>query len=908
MDFPAREEFRSLVFETSPLPMVVMEAATLRFIDCNPAAVSIYGYESKEEVLSKTFLDVSAQCQYDDSPSAGRSAEHVRNALAAGSAVFEWLHRRPNGEIWDAQVRLMAIAIANQRLLYFSLVDVTARRRAEQAQRIVQGLVQALNACSDLGQGADLVLQSALKLNTVDCGEVYLIDAKTGVLHLAASHGLSRRLLGETARFTIDPPPATIAVEETSGFDTYAQYYAPSDAVRQCEGLRGYVVAPILFNHLLIGLLSLASHDVEEIPAITREALESIAQLAGPTLQRLHAESALRERQEIFQQFLDHSPVYIFVKDHDLRPTTLSKNYEQMLKRPVSETLGKSSSELFPPELAASIDAADRAVLTGGKPITIDEELNGRHYTTIKFPIHISGKPRYLAGYTIDITDRKKAEEALRETTAQFVAFMDNMPSMTIIKDEELRPIFFNRLMLERYPAKEWLGKSPHETFPPEVADEMVRADSQALRDGLVVYEEEWIDNNGALRVLETRKFAIRRQGAPSHLAALITDVTDRRRSETLLQNAQKLEALGVLAGGIAHDFNNLLSGIFGNLDLARLEETKQERDECLDRAMAAMERARDLTRQLLTFAKGGAPVKKVESLMPFLQNTVQFALSGATVDCHLDIRPDLWPCDYDRNQIGQAIDNIVINAVQAMPSGGTIEVAARNVTLVAGQHPVLSAGGYICITIADHGIGIPREYLPKVFDPFFTTKPKGHGLGLATCYSVVKRHGGCIEVDSEPGKGTTFFLFLPAVVSSSVDTGLPARIQHRGEGVFVVMDDEDAVRAVMTRLLERYGYSVVGLRSGNEVLEYFAQASASGARVAGMIFDLTIPGAMGGRETIAEIRKVNETVPVFVASGYADDPVMAEPRKYGFTGSITKPFSAKDVSELLNVHLSPAS
>ncbi|HMA92899.1 MAG TPA: PAS domain-containing protein, partial [Polyangiaceae bacterium] len=783
MNFPAREEFRSLVFETSPLPMVVMDAKCLRFIDCNPMAASIYGYSTKEEVLARTFLDVSAPLQYGDMPSAEKLDQLVQQTLEAGSAVFEWIHRRPNGEYWDAQVRLMAIAVGSEPLLYFSLVDITTRRSVEQAQCIVQTLVQSLNACNDLAQGASLVLQSALKLSGIDCGDVYLVESNSGALHLAASQGLAQALLTQISQFTTEPLSAEFVAREASRSESYAKYYAPSEQVRASEGLRGCVVTPIVFNGALIGLLSLASHSSDDIPIVTREALENIALQAGPTLQRLYAESALREREEIFLQFLDNSPVYVFVKDQDLRATTLSNNFAEMLGRPIGEIIGKQSSELFPPDFAASIDAVDRAVLNGGKTITVDEELNGRYYTTIKFPIRISGKPRYLAGYTIDITDRKRAEQALRESTAQFEAFMDNMPSMCIIKDEELRPIFFNRTMFERYPAKDWLGKTPHETFPSEVADEMVRADSQALRDGLVVYEEEWVDNTGVPRMLETRKFAIRREGAPSHLAALITDVTDRKRSETLLQNAQKLEALGVLAGGIAHDFNNLLSGIFGNLDLARLEDTKQERDECLDRAMAAMERARDLTRQLLTFAKGGAPVKKVEPLTPFLENTVQFALSGAAVDCRMDIRPDLWSCDYDRNQIGQAIDNIVINAVQAMPSGGTIEVTARNVTFLAGQHPVLHAGGYVCISIADHGIGIPREYLAKVFDPFFTTKPKGHGLGLATCYSVVKRHGGCIEVDSESGKGTTFSVYLPAVVVSAGGGAPTVRKQHRGAG-----------------------------------------------------------------------------------------------------------------------------
>jgi PAS domain S-box-containing protein len=902
--FPKRDEFRSLVFETSPLPMVVMDVQSWQFIDCNPAAVAIYGYASKDEVMGKTFVDVLPAQQYDGTPSADRTVEHARQALQDGSGVFEWLHRRPSGELWDAQIRLLSLAIPGRRLLHFSLVDITSRRRAERVQRLQHELVLALNSCSDLNEGASLVLHAALELDKIDCGAVYVADARDGSLQVAASDGLSLSLQAVVNRFTAESPATGVVVRGDVQSGTYAEYHDQADAVGAEASLRGFVLIPIMFNGQLIALLCLASQKTDEIPTSTRAALETIAFQTGATLRRLHTESALRESEAIFQRFLDTSPVHVFVKDQELRAIKLSANFEQMLGRPMRDILGKRTDELFPPEMAASIDSDDREVLAGRKVITVDEAFNGRHYTTIKFPIDIAGTSRYLAGYSIDVTDRKLAEQALEQTTEQFRAFMNNMPSMAIIKDEELRPVFFNRAMLDAVPAKDWLGKTPHESFPASVADQVEQADTQALREGSLVSEEQWTDRTGAMRILEARRFTIRRGDAPPYLAAIITDITDRRRSEVLLQNTQKLEALGVLAGGIAHDFNNLLGGIFGYLDLARLEDSKEERDACFEEALSVMGRARDLTRQLLTFAKGGAPVKKVDALTPFLQTTVQFALSGASVDCHLDIPADLWTCDYDKNQIGQAIDNLVINAVQAMPSGGTIEVAARNVIFVAGQHAVLPAGSYVRISIIDHGVGITRESLPRVFDPFFTTKPKGHGLGLATCYSIVKRHGGCIEVDSELGKGSAFHVLLPAAMAPQAESGCLPRVYHRGEGIFVVMDDEDVVRDLVARLLGRFGYTVVGLRNGNEVLEYYTKACETGMPVAGMIFDLTIPGAMGGKEAVTEIRKLNSRVPVFVASGYADDPVMAQPQRYGFTSSIAKPFTSKELGELLNAHV----
>jgi two-component system cell cycle sensor histidine kinase/response regulator CckA len=249
-------------------------------------------------------------------------------------------------------------------------------------------------------------------------------------------------------------------------------------------------------------------------------------------------------------------------------------------------------------------------------------------------------------------------------------------------------------------------------------------------------------------------------------------------------------------------------------------------------------------------------------------------------------------------------IDNIVINAIQAMPGGGTIEVVARNVVLEDRQHAVLPAGSYICMAITDHGIGIPREFLQRVFDPFFTTKAKGHGLGLATCYSIVHRHGGCIEVDSELGKGSTFRVLLPAATKAQEQTAPALSAPHRGQGIFVVMDDDEVLRNIVGGLLEAFGYEVVRLKNGQEVLEYYIEARRASKPIAGMIFDLTVPGAMGGKEAIKELRTLDTTLPVFVASGYADDPVLACPRDHGFTGSLPKPFTTKELSQLLNTHL----
>jgi PAS domain S-box-containing protein len=502
---------------------------------------------------------------------------------------------------------------------------------------------------------------------------------------------------------------------------------------------------------------------------------------------------------------------------------------------------------------------------------------------------------------------RLRTEAALRENVVLFQSFLDNMPGMAIIKNHEMRPVFVNELFRRHFPDAHVADKGPAAlTQNTDTIAFIRKTDQQALTGGPVVFEEEWKEKDGSVRTIEVRKFAIRRGDCPPYLGTTIHDVSDRKRIENKLQNTQKLESLGVLAGGIAHDFNNLLGGIYGMVDCARMEPVREKSNDFLVKAVATLDRARALTRQLLTFAKGGSPVKKKERLTSFLQDTVQFALSGASVSCRFDLQQNLACCEIDRNQIGQVIDNIVINAVQAMPGGGTIEVSARNVRITEKDHPVPNAGDYVRISIKDQGIGIPKEYLSRIFDPFFTTKQTGHGLGLATCFSIMNRHGGCIEVESEPGKGSSFHLFLPACAAPGAHGDGQTASTHSGSGVFLVMDDEEVMRDSIGAMLSSFGYDVALVGDGAEAIKYFSEAVASKRDIAGMLFDLTVPGGIGGKEALTEIRKLCSTTPVFVSSGYAEDPVMASPTLYGFTASICKPFLLANLAELLNAHVNP--
>jgi nitrogen-specific signal transduction histidine kinase/CheY-like chemotaxis protein len=377
----------------------------------------------------------------------------------------------------------------------------------------------------------------------------------------------------------------------------------------------------------------------------------------------------------------------------------------------------------------------------------------------------------------------------------------------------------------------------------------------------------------------------------------------ERRQLEAQLIQAQKMEAIGTLAGGIAHDFNNLLGGVFGYIDMAR--ESAESGDmagarQCLALAMGAFERTKALTNQLLTFSKGGAPVKRTVDLAPLLRETATFALAGANVEADFRIAADLWHCDVDAFQISQVIDNLIINARQAMPGGGSIVIEGQNLPPGAPLPAALKPGLYVRISVRDQGTGIAPEHLPRIFEPFFTTKQKGSGLGLATSYSIVARHGGHILAQSELGKGTTMTVFLPASASARVQSRPAASTTHQGHGRVLLMDDEPHIRDVTSRMLTSMGYQVTAAADGKQAEELFSTAWRQGQGFDLVMLDLTVPGGLGGKELVARLRALAPQTKIIATSGYSEDPVMADPRAFGFSGKIAKPYTRAELALVL--------
>jgi signal transduction histidine kinase/ActR/RegA family two-component response regulator len=378
----------------------------------------------------------------------------------------------------------------------------------------------------------------------------------------------------------------------------------------------------------------------------------------------------------------------------------------------------------------------------------------------------------------------------------------------------------------------------------------------------------------------------------------LRSEIVQREQTEEELLRARKLESLGVLAGGIAHDFNNFLTVVQGNIEVAKGQlDTYEPAQESLDQAASACQRAKFLSMQLLTFAKGGAPVRRVVSIAQLVTDAVHLARTGSPIVIEAKIAEGLWSAQVDPGQIGQVLHNILINAREAMPGGGAIEVRAENVVV---PNDAGDAEPRVRISIHDNGPGISPEVLRRIFDPYFTTKSGGNGLGLATAYAIVVKHGGHISAESTPGAATAFTVDLPASLETPVSlTALNVPVQTGTERL-LVMDDDEALRILFKAVLTQLGYDVQTAGDGAEAVALYETTKATGRAFDAVLLDLTVTGGMGGVEAAAKLKELDPSLKLIVSSGYSDAPVMSHFAEYGFDAVILKPWTVKEMSEVL--------
>ncbi len=538
-----------------------------------------------------------------------------------------------------------------------------------------------------------------------------------------------------------------------------------------------------------------------------------------------------------------------------------------------------------------------------------------------------SGEIKGVIEYIKDISELRNAQDALAAEKEMLSVTMASIGDGVVSTDTAGKILSINPIALSftKYKLEEAVGKHIDDVL--EFSRE-AREKGADTKQGIVrsMIEKYGIKHmaiqcrlavpSGQNRVVDLLSVAPINQanGEVIGMVLVFRDMTERQKLELELYKGKKLESLGVLAGGIAHDFNNILTGIITNLFMAKLRtKNDQETFQLLSEAEKAAFRASKLVKQLLTFSKGGAPVKEVLAIRHIIEDSVGFCLSGSNVNYKLDIAENLETVEADRGQIDQVINNLIINSDQAMPQGGTIFVTAKNVAVNVSGDPssetnaMLKPGPYVRIDIKDEGVGIPKENIEKIFDPYYTTKPHGNGSGLTIAYSILKAHNGGISVDSEVGKGTTVSLYIP--ISSKKETnGESKKADTRPSGTgekILIMDDDVAIRSVLKQLLKSSGYDVYCTASGKDTIDAYAQAKENGDCFKVVVMDLTIPGGMGGKEAVAKILEIDKNAKVVVASGYSNDPIMANYSEYGFCGVIAKPFN---IDEFLAVIKKAAS
>jgi PAS domain S-box-containing protein len=531
----------------------------------------------------------------------------------------------------------------------------------------------------------------------------------------------------------------------------------------------------------------------------------------------------------------------------------------------------------------------------------------GRTRRHVTFPIEISLAKMTVDQSTLyvamirDVTERKRFEREIAAEKENLAVTLRSIGDGVITTDVQGKIIMINQAAeaLTGWTAEEAKGHPLKSVFKISID---LAAQTRGHRS---TYRNEAYS---LLLKLPSNATLVSRDGTEHLIEQVVSPIRDRRNEvagvvlvfRDIIEREHK--QLGLLAGGIAHDFNNLLTAIMGNISLASLliPATDEMTTRLADAKNASM-RARDLAQQLLTFARGGAPIKKTASLTRLVQDTVSFCLRGSQSRSECDLEDNLWPSEIDSGQISQVIANLVVNAEQAMPTGGTLHVTCENFRHGSGKNatvPDLPSGEFVEITIRDEGVGIPEQNLKRIFDPYFTTKPKGNGLGLATAYSIVKHHKGLITVESEVNKGSTFTLYLPAAAHVAVpeETGYAGVKELSGTGRVLIVDDEEAIRTLVEFTLTHLGYKVCSAAAALEGVELYRQKLQAGERFDCVILDLTLPGGIGGRDALKLLLEIDPSVNAIVSSGYAMDATMSHYQDFGFRGVITKPYEAAEL------------
>ncbi len=932
--------------------------STGKIVSWNATCEHILGY-SFDEAVNQDFLSSVLEPQFRERVSQVITAVF----LGKSYSDLELVLRGRDGAMRHVVSVAYPLQDNNGKVIecVLSNADVTYQARSEKNLekelakfRVLYDLAVAMTGERSLDDNLSLVVEKARELLNTDTSFIALQDETMGEIYMHTLSGVRTEVF-KGLRLPIGRGLGGKVVKSGRGrvVEDYFQEVEPVVcSIVRTEGLISGIAVPIQIGGTDLGVLyafnrektKFTKSDLDTLSLLgnlaaveitQKRALEQLSEahedlenrvdertwelqtanekLLNEIAERQRIELALRESENRYRKLVDQANDIIYVTDANGFFTLVNPTGQRISGYSQDELIGKHFLEFLPSHYRKNADRLYRMQVQRGHVDSYAE----LPIATKQGQIVWIGQNAQLVmdGGTVvgfqaiarDITERKLAEHRLKQSERRFRRLAEAAPFGLSVSSPNGRFEYVNPQFVEIF------GYDREDLINQETWFATVFPDT-AYREKVL---SAWMqDANGSPIASQTQpctfsvtcKDGIEKTVAfrtvvmdDGRLVVVYEDVTEKIKLEDEIQKVQRLESIGILAGGIAHDFNNILAAILGNISLARtFLPPEHEMAERLSEAEKACARARGLTQQLLTFSKGGAPIKKVAHIASLVEDACLFALRGSNVRCDFSMAPDLSPVEVDTGQISQVIHNLAINAYQAMPTGGVLEVKVENANAESQQIPSLAGGEYIRASVTDYGLGIPKELISKIFYPYFTTKATGSGLGLATSYSIVKNHGGIITVESEPAAGTTFHVYLPASRKAVPDAADPDDSPQPGSGKILIMDDEESIRVLAAECLTMLGYRVETAGDGTEAIELFAKAQALARPFDAVILDLTVPGGMGGREAIVRLRDLDPNVRAIVSSGYSNDPIMAQYAEYGFQGVIPKPYDATRLSEVV--------
>ncbi len=765
----------------------------------------------------------------------------------------------------------------------------------------------------DLKELCRIAVQSVAKTFGYSLVSLYLIENDWMVMQYQVGYNLdtsyiplSRGVMGRAAR----TGQATLVPDVNTD----------PDYIEAIPGVCSEICVPIFDQGHVIGVLNIETTQNVVLTAADFQLILALSEHINPAFGRARLFKEALAREQFLSSIYNGVEEVIFVvdimEDGTFRYAGLNPAAEKVGDTTSAEWQGKTLEEVWPTSTAREIMQRYSECVAAKETLNFEEYLpikDGFRWRLTKFTplLNAEGRVYRVIGTGTDITLLKEIEEQLSAEKERLSVTLSSIGDGVVTTDNVGKITLLNEVAEDLIGSSQSLalGKPLNELFQllDQKSNELLESPLKQVleQDNVILFPDDTL-----LLSHKHQELFIAGSAAPIHdkdgkiigLVLVFRDITEKRRLADEQLKASKLESLGILAGGIAHDFNNILTAILGNLSLAAdSTQPGEELHMILEEAEKASIRAKGLTQQLLTFAKGGSPIKTTALLPEIIRESAQFASRGSGVECDIYLPENLWPVEVDQGQLSQVVHNLIINSIQAMKNSGMIKISAKNFYINEGSNIPLKPGKHIQLIFQDNGSGISPENVSRIFDPYYTTKPQGSGLGLAICYSIIKKHDGHIAVKSQLGKGTIFYIYLPASQKAAVTLEDKSQPIPKGHGRILIMDDEPSIRQIVTKILLKLGYEAEAVPDGNDAIRRYADALKENKPFDAVIMDLTIPGGMGGQEAVKYILEQNSGAKVLVSSGYNNDPVLADFKTHGFAGVVIKPYTQQTLSRVLH-------